>query len=363
VAPPPNVMGHEVPLASMGRHMQRVLHVIGRALLGSLALILVLAAGCAINAAVASKQDLVRYPPPGRMVDVDGYQLHVLCMGEGSPTVLLDSVSGGWTLEWAQVQPLVARTTRVCGWDRAGSGWSDLGPHDHSPLAYTAEMEAMLRGANIEGPYVLVAASYAGRLDRLYASRHPERVLGMVLVDAVHEDSFSAQAIADEKWQQPMMDAGLWILSRLGVARVLGPRLLPLLAGPVAYTMPEAAREEFAVIMTQPKNVEGNARLGAHHRANDAQLRASGSLGDQPLVVLSSTDMLAHSAEWGEGQAKLANLSARSVHLIADGSHLIAWEHPDLVVNAIECVLTAAAHPATGALADQALQTCLSTRG
>jgi pimeloyl-ACP methyl ester carboxylesterase len=333
---------------------RRTLGLIRKVLLGTITAVVLLAGAGAVYEAVASTQDAERYPPPGRLVDVGGYQVHVLCMGEGSPTVLLDAWAGGWTTEWAPVQSAVARTTRVCAWDRAGSGWSDLGTHDHTPRAYAAELAAMLQSAEIGGPYVLVAASYGGRVARLYANQHPEQVVGVVLVDAVHEDAFSAQEIAEEEQQRPTLAVGNWALSRLGVARLLGPRLVPLIDGQVGYKLPEATRELIAVISTRPKNIEGNARLSAHHQVDDAQLRAAGPLGDRPLVVLSSLQQLEHATGWNRGQAKLASLSSRSMHLITGGSHLIAWQHPDLVVGSIQCVLAAPLDQARNAsLADQ----------
>src|SRR5919202_1277703 len=101
----------------------RLLRWIGRVAIGALVLVVALGGAGAVYEAVASTQDNVRYPPPGQLVDVGGYQLHVLCMGQGSPTVLLDAWAGGWSAEWESVQPRVARKTRVCAWDRASSGW------------------------------------------------------------------------------------------------------------------------------------------------------------------------------------------------------------------------------------------------
>ena len=191
---------------------RRVLRLVRNVLAGTLALLVGAMAAGAVYEAVASTQDAMRYPPPGRMVDVGGYQLHLLCMGQGTPTVLLDAWSGGWSAEWEPVQPLVAARTRVCAWDRAGSGWSDLGPHEHTPLAYTTELDSLLQSADIDGPYVLVAASYAGRVARLYTSRHPDQVLGVVFVDAVHEDAFSAEDAAEREHERPCWTAGNWVL-------------------------------------------------------------------------------------------------------------------------------------------------------
>jgi pimeloyl-ACP methyl ester carboxylesterase len=351
-----------MPRDDEGHPAVRLLRLVRRAVLGGVVLVVALGCAGAVYEAAASTQDGVCYPLPGRLVDAGGYHVHVLCMGEGSPTVLLDAWSGGWTSEWQPVQPVVAGVTRVCAWDRAGSGWSDLGPHAHTPEAYTTEMEAVLRAADIEGPYVLVAASYAGRVARLYARQHPEQVVGLVFVDAVHEDAFSPQDIAEQQHQARMLAVGNWVLSRLGVARLLGPRLVPLVDGPVAYSISESTRELIAIVSTRPRNLEGNAHLAAQHQTNDAQLHAAGGLGDRPLVVLSSTDMLERMTLWHDGQAKRASLSSRSLHVVADGSHLIAWSHPNLVVSAIRCVLGAASDPGRRPITGETSQSCRDMR-
>ena len=69
-------------------------------------------------------------PPPGKMVDVGGYKLHVNCTGAGSPTVILEAGASSFSIDWALVQPAVSRTNRVCSYDRAGYGWSEPGPYD-----------------------------------------------------------------------------------------------------------------------------------------------------------------------------------------------------------------------------------------
>src|SRR5437870_10242016 len=67
-------------------------------------------------------------PPPGKLVDIGGYRLHVDCTGRGGPTVVLEAGAGDFSFDWSLVQPEVARFTRVCSYDRAGSAWSDPGP-------------------------------------------------------------------------------------------------------------------------------------------------------------------------------------------------------------------------------------------
>ena len=314
---------------------------IARIALGLLALLLGLAAVGAAYEAVASTQDATRYPPPGRMVDVGGYQVHVLCMGEGSPTVLLDAWSGGWSAEWAPVQPAIARGTRVCAWDRAGSGWSDLGTHGHTPQAYALEMRKLLDAAAIDGPYVLVAASYGGRVARLYTSQYPDDVVGIVMVDAVHEDSFAVAEMQAGDQERTIVAAGNWVLSRLGLGRLMGPELVRFIDGPVADNVSEELRTLVSVVALRPKNLEGNARLAAAAMADDERLREAGTFGSRPLVVLTSTAFADRYPGWAAGQRKLAALSTNSTSVMAPGSHLIAWEHPELVIGAVDQIVHA----------------------
>ena len=335
-------VGRSVP-DNLRRMSSRLLRLARKLVVGFVALIVFLTGAGAAYEAIASSQDAMRYPPPGRLVDVGGYHVHVQCLGQGSPTVLLDAGGGGFSAHWSLVQPEVARSTRVCAWDRAGSGWSELGTHAHTPQAYTDEMHALLLAADIRPPYVLVAHSYGGRVARLYTIQHPDDVVGLVLVDAVHEDAFVAADMPSSA--QLQMTAGAnWVLSRLGVGRLLGSSLVPML-DPVGARLPEATRELIGVLALRPNNVEGNARLGTRHMADDDRLRSAGTLGARPLVVLTSTEQSAQVARWSAAQQKLATLSSDSTHIVAEGSHLIAWQHPDLVINVIERVLTAIKRP------------------
>jgi pimeloyl-ACP methyl ester carboxylesterase len=114
--------------------------------------------------------------------------LHINCLGQGSPTVILESGLANMSADWANVQPLVAKGTRVCAYDRAGIAWSDPGPQPRDPGQIAGELHTLLGRAGIAGPYVLVGQSFGGLYVRMYAARYPDEVAGMVLVDASHPD-------------------------------------------------------------------------------------------------------------------------------------------------------------------------------
>jgi pimeloyl-ACP methyl ester carboxylesterase len=126
--------------------------------------------------------------PPGQLIDLGGYRLHLWCTGKGSPTVVLSPGSGDFSFDWALVQPGVARRTRVCSYDRAGEAWSDLGPTPRTRSQEVFDLRRALLKAHVKGPYVLVGHSAGGPVVRLFAAEYPADVAGMVLVDGSHEE-------------------------------------------------------------------------------------------------------------------------------------------------------------------------------
>ena len=150
--------------------------------------VLILTLGTGIAGAIAKSNLAKKYPAPGQLVDVGGYKLHINCTGQGSPTVILEAGMGNYSLFWANVQPEVAKYTRVCSYDRAGYGWSEPSPRPRTTIVEVEELHTLLVNANVEGPYVLVGHSLGGMNVRVYAHNYPDEVVGMVLVDSTHEE-------------------------------------------------------------------------------------------------------------------------------------------------------------------------------
>jgi hypothetical protein len=123
-----------------------------RAALGLLAGLVALPLAGAAYQVAATALDRRNYPPPGELVDVGGYQMHLYCGGEGSPTVILDSLASGTTPIWGWVQPDVAQATRVCAYDRAGWGWSEDGPAPRDARQGVAELHTLMERAGEQGP-------------------------------------------------------------------------------------------------------------------------------------------------------------------------------------------------------------------
>lgn len=167
---------------------RRVLRWIGYLLAELAGLVVLLAIVGAIYQSVESSNDLRTHSPPGALVEVNGYKMHLYCVGDASPTVILESgLKNSW-LSWYKVQPAVAKFTRVCSYDRAAVGWSDVQPEPPDSRNISLHLHSLLNNAGVKPPYVLAGHSIGGIHVRVYQNMYPSDVVGMVLVDSSHPD-------------------------------------------------------------------------------------------------------------------------------------------------------------------------------
>ena len=336
---------HETPASPHPqRRRTRWVRWTGRILLGLLALIVLLAASGATYEAIMAAGDTKRYPPPGQLVDVGGHRLHLHCVGQGSPTVVLDAGLGAFSLDWGAVQPEIATTTRVCAYDRAGLGWSEPGPRPRSPQQFADELHTLLTNAGVEGPYVLVAHSISGKTARLFASQHANQVAGMVLVDARHEsvdDHLTAEQVAAEDAQQQQFQNMIKWMARFGLVRLLWAPAWPR-ALPGSENLSPESRTTIGVLQARPQQIENALAEGQGRTESNSLLRAAAPLGDKPLVVLASAQNIDHLPFWREAQETMAGLSSNSRLTVALSGHAVHFEQPGLVVESIRQVVEAA---------------------
>jgi pimeloyl-ACP methyl ester carboxylesterase len=307
----------------------------GRVLLGLVGALIVLAASGAIYQSVASAADRRAFAPPGRMVDVGGYRMHLHCTGQGSPTVVLEAGAGTPSGVWAWVQPEVTQQTRVCTYDRAGSGWSEPGPGPRDAGSIAGELHTLLRRAGERRPFVLAGHSLGGQYALMFAERYPEETAGLVLIDAQHPDTLFRIPEAQAVYRQQQQQASLFVvLSRLGIVRLLGlaPADLRLPADAQATLNRAKNRTDFVIAY--------QAELLAVPTSRD-QLHAAGDLGDLPLAVVSATEhgMPPELEAYTMGlQHELAALSTNSRHDIVTGA-----DHGSLVAVQNDAQRTVAA--------------------
>jgi len=276
---------------------------------------------------IATRNDLATNPPPGRLVDVGGHRLHILCTGAGSPAVVLETGLGGSSADWGFVQPEVAAFTRVCSYDRAGMGYSDPGPSPRTARRIAHELGSLLDRSGIDGPVVLVGASLGGLIVRVLASEQPQRVVGLVLVDASHED---------QEMEPPRIAPFVPFLSTVGVLRALGMSLGPP-AGSLAPSVQAAARA------TSHRTAAYHAAADElrHVRESAAEVKATRRPLAIPLVVV--TGGRGSDAAWRELQRGQIALSRNGCQIIAEQSgHVVAVGQPQAVVDAVRATVDVA---------------------
>ena len=258
-------------------------------------------------------------PAPGRLIDVGGRRLHLLCTGKGYPTVILEAGASSFAIDWTLVQREVSHSNRTCSYDRAGLGWSDpLAPATRGNSA--GDLHAILETGGERGPYVLVGASRGGLLVRSYLSAYPDDVAGFVFVDPATEDRLftmidgQAIAIAEATTDQ--------LRTTFPKQTIAIPRRRPQTGTPFDRLPPDLyqvrVQLDERLIASFPDSVSPEIVAASQEaeRAFLATLLASRKtpypLGSRPTVVLTRGD------ERNEGReashAALAGLSSNSRH-------------------------------------------------
>lgn len=263
------------------------------------------------------------FPPvPGQRHDIGGYQLHIHCIGEGEPTVIIDTGLGDDSSDWQFIHEQSSKLTRSCTYDRPGYGWSDFGPRPRNSRRIAYELGLLLQEASISPPYVLVGHSFGGFNMRVFASYHPNEIAGLVLVDASHEQQYE----------------------RLNIK------------------IPKRYRRSTIIIASHAKNdskpqvLQDRAFRAASAEISSLyqsamQVQRSQPIPTIPLIVISrglaewKGNIAAQQREktWINLQQDLTRLSPISQHIFAHQSgHDIPQQQPEIIVEAISDVINLA---------------------
>ena len=293
-------------------------------------LVLALVSGAVAQWAL-SQHTLSNAVAPGKLVDVGGHRLHLVCEGAGSPAVILEAGLPGSSLTWTSVNGSIAEFAKVCAYDRAGYAWSEAALPARTAGNIVRELRLLLQNAAIDPPFVLVGHSFGGLIVQLYAARFVDEVAGMVLVDSSHPAQLS---------QTKSLETANAFGRTVGF---LAPTGVPRLLFPVPAGSPESRDESVLALENRVMKTTRSLRTVATEVAGLREsLREAAAepadLGRRPLIVL--TEGRRRAGFWYEMQEELTGLSETGDWQIADNAgHYIQHDRPELVVEAIRRVV------------------------
>jgi pimeloyl-ACP methyl ester carboxylesterase len=313
----------------------------------------------------------ILYAQPGQLVSVNGVRLSLYCLGSGSPAVVFDSGFLDWAPSWSTVQPQIAKWTRVCTYDRAGTGFSDPGSMPRTSVRIAEELHSALHLAGVAGPYILVGHAFGGDNVRTFADLHMREVAGLVLVDA---DATDLEPTTMQEEDRRGRDE---LVSQLRECRnaIAEHRPLPRLGSPPGDSKKTCAQQLFFRGLPEAEwSPELNAKLLEVAQTKIAMydayasemeqmtqdetylLRHRRSLGSRPIRVLTSgnhgvpaqvPDRAKYEHEITHAQARWLALSSNSKQIFAhSNSEYIQFDDPETVISAIREVYDQAAKSA-----------------
>ncbi|MEM8723438.1 MAG: alpha/beta hydrolase [Cyanobacteria bacterium P01_G01_bin.39] len=291
-------------------------------------------------------------PPPGKLIDLGGYKIHLLVKGEGDTTVVLDHSLGG--IEGYFLIDAIAAKTRVCIYDRPGYGWSEPSPKARCSADIVQELDLLLTKAGIEPPYILVGDSFGSYNVRLYAHQHPEKVQGIVLTDGLHESGMLnlPPAVVAVKY---LFISGFMMSafgSVLGIVRFLGILgVLEMIKPEIRKFSPEQ-RQAVKRSFYRHRHWITMARELINLNKSSRQVKVADNFADLPIISIESQTFFKSSIFTLPFPLKaidrlrdkmhhhLGLLSKNLTHIPASNSSHFVWtDEPEIIVAAIAQLL------------------------
>ena len=293
-----------------------------------------------------------RQPPPGQLIDMGHYRLHLCAAGEASPTIVLDHSLGG--VEGYFLIEKLSKLSRVCIYDRAGYGWSDHSPHPRTSDQIVKELDALLVRAGIAPPYILVGNSFGSYNVRLYAHTFPHKVVGLVLTDALHETEMLKMSVPLQALKLFFISGFVMSIlgSMLGVIRLLKVFKVFELLKPELRHFPQDSLNAVKRSFCRAKHWLTMSREMINLNKSARQVSIAKQFGTLPIVSIKASSFFRPSF-WtifiplkGANQmrekmhAELRHLSTDCLQVEASKSGHFVWiDQPEVIVDAVKTLL------------------------
>jgi pimeloyl-ACP methyl ester carboxylesterase len=292
---------------------------------------------------IAERRDDRRYPPPGELHSVQGRLMHIHCRGSGSPTIVVEQGIGGPSIDWNEINDRMARTTRVCDYDRAGMGYSEPAYTPTLSTDVAQNLHELLRKAKVDDDLVFVAWSAGGLYVKEYYRQFPDRVKGMVLVDSTHEQTL--QRMPPQPSNRENLDNLMrkYYLSQFGWLRLNGEVEQQY----AQSSLPSEDRKRLVAFFLKSHTYRTLVDEGIGLEQDLAKGTSPPDLGNLPLIVIAEGAprhpyLIEHLAKWHELQRELSELSTDGRLVIAEKSaHFVHRTEPELILNSVNQVIEA----------------------
>lgn len=279
-------------------------------------------------------------PPTGRLIDVDGVQVHYAELGRGEPLVLLhgngsmlqDFMSSGFVKE-------AAKSYRVIAFDRPGYGYSDR-PRSTiwTPAAQAELQRSALRQIGVARALVL-GHSWGASVAIALALEHPEMVRGLILESGYYYASIRADVVLMSGPAVPLVGDILRYTVSPPVARLMWPAMIRKLfsPAPVAATFAAVPSE----MATRPSQLRASAAESALMIPDAVAFQGRyGELEMPVAIVAGSGDKI---VDVDDQAVRLhRELPSSSLHVVEGCGHMVHHTSPRDVMAAVEAVALAA---------------------
>jgi pimeloyl-ACP methyl ester carboxylesterase len=285
--------------------------------------------------------DKNNYPPVGRIVPVNGHNMHIFLKGSGDTTVVFAS---GWKIPcpYADFYPLwseISKYARIAVYDRPGYGWSDVTDVPRNIDNIVQEIHELLEKSGEKPPYILVGHSIGSLEVIRFTQRYPSEVKGVLLIDGSNPDMYSDVNMAKSSTllyvRVKLSNWAIYISNRIGLTRLL------FRCGLYSSTSLSTARNNWASAPLRWKDMDAMMFLRLFNNKNqmdegdNKESNASKVASDRhlniPLTIVTSQYLRNYNDAW-KNQVGLKNWSDTSKHIEVDGAgHAVHWTHPNIV--------------------------------
>ena len=298
--------------------------------------------------------------PPGQLINIGKSRLHLYTLGEKRPTIILDHSLGG--IEGYFLIEELSQLARVCIYDRAGYGWSDPSPYPRHSQQIVQELDALLTQAKIEPPYILIGDSFGSFNVRLYAHLFPEKVVGLVLTDGLHDQEIRQMPIALQGLKLFFISG--FVMSIFGA--ILGIIRLLSVVGVFEWLKPELRRVSPQALawvkrsFYRPQHWLTMGREIINLSKSAQQVSVAQDLGSLPIVSIKASSFFKPSLWTFLIPLKSANQLREKMHRALShlstnyqqieapqSGHFVWLDQPHIMVEAVKMLLEQLENPRT----------------